>query len=295
MKVAQRSRRLAAAVLSAATVCWAARCTTELNPALLKEYDAYVRSAEETAEQQFLAGELSFVPGPKREAATTRLNAGKTVKFDRNPAAFNERLVEMNGSIFHNTGAILIRNTALDELAAVIEDYTNCTSIYEPLVYECSVTAATGSGESYRIVHGYHYVYRFIRAMNFSFRAESEVDRAILGSGEDRFLRLHQAALVVRESISGMERSDDLFEPGNDHGILWDFDAYWRARAIGNDLYVEFDVVTLGRSVQTFSCKVGIIPVPRAIIARVAKRLPSETVELMLTATKRECERRAVQ
>ena len=294
MSVAWYIPRQAVVILSVASVCWAARCTTVLNSQLLDEYAAYVASVEPAAERQFRGGELLFVPPLEREAAATRLDAGEAIEYNRDPVEVNDRLVEMNGSIFHYTGAIRIQDTTIEQLAAVLVDYAHCASIYGPLVYECETTPAHAAPPgSYKATHGYHYVYRFVRALHFSFRAESRIDHVISGSGADRLLRVHQAASEVRESISGEERSDDLFEPGRDRGILWDFDTYWRARAVGHDLYVEYDVITLGRSVRTFSCKIGFIPVPRAIIARVAERLPSETLKLMLTATKRECERRA--
>jgi hypothetical protein len=74
---------------------------------------------------------------------------------------------------------------------------------------------------------------------------------------------------------------------------MWALNTYWHARQAGPDLYVEFETVTLARSVKAFSCKIGFIPVPKSIIADVMEALPSETLELMLTATKSEFERRA--
>jgi hypothetical protein len=73
---------------------------------------------------------------------------------------------------------------------------------------------------------------------------------------------------------------------------MWDLNTYWRARQAGPDLYVEFEFVSLARSVQEFMCRIGIIPVPKAVVSRVIDTLPSESVELMLAATKAECERR---
>ena len=54
----------------------------------------------------------------------------------------------------------------------------------------------------------------------------------------------------------------------------------------------EFEAITLARSIRDFRCKIGIIPIPKAIVSRVMDSLPGESVELMLAATKAECERK---
>jgi hypothetical protein len=55
---------------------------------------------------------------------------------------------------------------------------------------------------------------------------------------------------------------------------------------------VEFEAITLARSLRDFACKLGILPVSKSIASSVMDTLPGESVELMLTATKAECERR---
>ena len=103
---------------------------------------------------------------------------------------------------------------------------------------------------------------------------------------------MRSRANQIRESDSGVPGRHDLLEPNHDHGVMWALNTYWRARPEGPDLYAEFEFVTLARSVQEFTCRIGILPIPKAAIARVIDTLPPESMELMLTATKNECERR---
>ena len=58
-------------------------------------------------------------------------------------------------------------------------------------------------------------------------------------------------------------------------------------------LYVEFEAITLARSVQEFMCKIGLVPVPKYLVARVIDTLPGESIDIMLAGTKAECERRS--
>lgn len=73
---------------------------------------------------------------------------------------------------------------------------------------------------------------------------------------------------------------------------MWAFNTYWAARRKGPNLYVEFESITLARSVRNFSCRIGNVPVPKAMVANVMESLPAESLDLMLAGTKAECERR---
>jgi hypothetical protein len=106
-------------------------------------------------------------------------------------------------------------------------------------------------------------------------------------------LLAHTKSDQIRESDSGVPGRNDLLEPKHDHGIMWALNTYWRARQEGPDLYAEFEFVELARSAQEFTCKIGIIPIPKAVVSRVIDTLLPESLELMLTATKAECERRS--
>jgi hypothetical protein len=55
---------------------------------------------------------------------------------------------------------------------------------------------------------------------------------------------------------------------------------------------VEFEAITLARSLRDFSCRIGLLPIPKSMVSRVMDSLPVESLDLMLTATKTECERR---
>ena len=90
----------------------------------------------------------------------------------------------------------------------------------------------------------------------------------------------HLRSDEIRESDSGVPGRTDFLEPYRDHGIMWALNAWWRARQRGPDLYLAFETVTLARSVQEFSCKLGLVPIPKSIIAGVMDSFPAEALEL---------------
>jgi hypothetical protein len=51
----------------------------------------------------------------------------------------------------------------------------------------------------------------------------------------------------IRESKSAKPPFADLMPEGNDHGILWRLNAYWRLRQMGKDVYAECEVISLSR------------------------------------------------
>jgi hypothetical protein len=109
---------------------------------------------------------------------------------------------------------------------------------------------------------------------------------------ETAALRIHLGASEIRESESGEPGRNDFLQPYHDHGIMWALNAYWRARPRGPDIYLEFESITLARSVQAFVCTLGFVPVPKAIVSAAMESLPVETLTSILEATRAECGRR---
>ena len=191
-------------------------------------------------------------------------------------------------------GAVRIPGARLQDLREVLQDYGRYGSIYNPLIYDCRAKPLDASGTSFDVTYGFQNVYRAasIFPQHYSFEVKSRTDYSDSVSNGNRVLTVRSRSDQIRESDSGVPGRNDLLEPNHDHGIMWALNTYWRAREAGPDLYVEFEFVTLARSVQEFMCKIGIIPIPKAAVSRVIDTMPSESVELMMAATKAECERR---
>jgi hypothetical protein len=276
-------------------VCWAARCTTVLDSRALREYETYVARAEREMPIRFAGSELSWVPEYARKEAAAEMEAGKPVRRNISEASTNQRLSGWNGTVVHWAGAARIRGTTLEELQGVLEDYGHYSVVYRPLIYDCRAQRiGAPAGPAYDVTFGFQNTYRAasVFPQHYSFEVKSRTDYSDEGSEADPVLVVHSRSNEIRESDSGVPGRKDLLEPNHDHGILWALNTYWRARQKGPDLYVEFEAITLARSIQEFMCRIGIIPIPKSIVSRVMDSLPGESVELMLAATKAECERK---
>ena len=284
-----------ALVLAFAGICWGARCTTVVDSRALREYQSYVEGVERNMLSRFTLGEFSWMPEPARKEAAAGIAGGKAVRWNVSDDAVNRRVADWNGTVVHWIGAVQIRGAGMEDLKGVLKDYGRYSAIYRPMIYECHAQPAEAStGASYDVTFGLQNTYRAASffPQHFSFQVKSRTDYSETGGEGDRVLLVHSRSDEIRESDSGVPGKSDFLEPHHDHGILWALNTYWRARRNGPDLYVEFEVITLARSVREFMCRIGIIPVPKAIVSGVMTALPSESLDLMLAATKAECERR---
>ena len=291
------SRLLNTVVLSCgiAGTCWAARCTTVLDPAVLREYDDYVAAAERAMSTRFDAGELAWVPANASREAAARLASGKLVRWNIGDATLNRRIAGQNGAVIHWIGAIRIHGVSLADLESVLEDYERYDRIYRPLVFECKARREVGGpNAAYDVILGLRSSFRFasVFPQHYAFQIKGRVDYIDANPPGTSGLQVHLGASDIRESESGEPGRTDFLEQHRDHGIMWALNAYWRARRRGPDVYLEFESITLARSVQAFVCTLGFVPVPKAIVSAAMESLPADELTVILEATRAECERR---
>ena len=285
---------LAALIVLSAGASWAARCTTVLDSRVVPEYENYVKRLESGMVSRLAAGELSWVPEDARKEAAAELQSGRQVRWNVSDQSTNQRVAGWNGTVINWVGAIRIHGARLQDLREVLQDYNRYGSIYNPLIYDCSAKPLDASGNSFDVTYGFQNIYRAasVFPQHYSFEVKARTDYSDSVSNGNRMLLVHSRSNQIRESDSGVPGRSDLMEPNHDHGIMWALNTYWRAEQAGPDLYVEFEFVSLARSVEDFMCRIGFFPIPKAVVSRVIDTLPNESVELMLAATKTECERR---
>jgi hypothetical protein len=209
----------------------------------------------------------------------------------------NQRIAGQNGAVIHWIGAIRIPGASLADLRSVLEDYGSYDRIYRPIVFSCETRrAADGPDAVYDVTLGLRSAFRFasVFPQHYAFRVAGRIGYGGADPAGAAVLRVHLAASEIRESDSGEPGRADFLEPYHDHGIMWALNAYWRARRQGPDTYLEFESITLARSVEAFVCTLGFVPVPKAIVSSAMDSLPAETLTVILEATKAECQRRAV-
>jgi len=277
-------------------VCWAARCTTVAEAGVLREYQDYVARAELAMAQHSESEELSWAPSSAASDMQAKLASGKFVRRNISDAALNQRIASRNGTVIHWIGAIRIHGASLAEVGSVLGDYDHWNQIYRPMIFACKAERIVEEPSTFNVILGLQSAFRFasLFPQHYAFQVKGRIDSSSSKPAGDSAFRVHLRSSEIRESDSGEPGKTDFLEPYHDHGIMWALNAYWRARPRGNDIYLEFETITLARSVQAFSCKIGFIPVPQSVIAAAMDALPADSVAVILEGTKAECERKAL-
>jgi putative flippase GtrA len=144
------------------------------------------------------------------------------------------------GFIHHWIGAELIPNATVAGVEKVLEDYDRYTRIYAP---DLKLAEAKKIGpRSYDVrliterIEGLGLHFAFDMHSRVEYRREPQGDSVI----ESR-------SYLIRESDSGHAPYTDLMPEGNDHGILWRLNSYWRLRQMGPSVYAECQAISLSR------------------------------------------------
>jgi hypothetical protein len=168
-----------------------------------------------------------------------------------NPPGDKPLLMDLNangevpdGYIHHWIGAELIPNTTVAKVESVLADYDHYTQIYAP---DLKLAAAKKIGpRSYDVrliterAEGFG-----VKAglLHFAFDMHSRVEFRVVNKDS----LVESRSYLIRESDSGHAPYTDLMPEGNDHGILWRLNSYWRLRQSGTSVYAECQAISLSR------------------------------------------------
>lgn len=216
------------AVCLVAVSASAAVLTTRLQDNTVTAWNTYIQRAENSMTEGRPLLDLSG------EAPTL---------IDLNPNGDNAG-DDVPGGYIHNwIGAVRIRNATPASVRAVLEDYANYPHIYAPRVKLTSATKGedTPSGRLYDVT--------LVSEQNeglgihFAFNIRSRVNFRTLGQET----RIESRSYSIHEGDSGKAPYRDLLPEGNDHGIVWRLNSYWRLRQAGDAVYAELQVISLSR------------------------------------------------
>ncbi len=191
--------------------------TTTLQPQTVAAWDRYI---------------TAFDVGMIRPILTVK--GEKPVLMDLN---INGEVAD--GYIHHWIGAELIPNATVAAVEHVLEDYEHYTRTYAP---DLKLAEAKKTGP-------HSYDVRLITerieglGLHFAFDMHSRVEYR----REQTDSLVESRSYLIRESNSGHAPYKDLMPEGNDHGILWRLNSYWRLRQVGPSVYAECQAISLSR------------------------------------------------
>jgi putative flippase GtrA len=207
----------------------AAVLTTKLQDNTIAAWNTYM----ERAERAIVAPDHPLLDIPAKGPAL----------IDLNPTGESAGEDVPNGYIHHWTGAVRIPRSTVESVRAVLEDYGNYPRIYAPRVKRASAVKIedTPAARVYDVTLVSEQVEGF--GVHFAFNIRSHV--TFRNAGNEG--RVESRSYLIRESDSGKAPFLDLLPEGNDHGIAWRLNSYWRLRQTGDAVYAECQVISLSR------------------------------------------------
>jgi hypothetical protein len=197
----------------------AAVITTTLQPQAVAAWDRYIAEFERT-------------PPPSRPLLKVK---GDKPQLDD----LNVDGDVADGFIHHWIGAETIPNATVAGVEKVLEGYDRYAQIYAP---DCKLAEA-------KKIAPHRYDVRLITVriepigLHFAFDMRSRVEYR----HEQGDALIESRSYLIRESDSGHAPYTDLMPEGNDHGILWRLNSYWRLRQVGTSVYTECQAISLSR------------------------------------------------
>jgi hypothetical protein len=197
--------------------------TTKLQPGAVAAWDRYIERAEQR----------------QSSLALLEITGESPLLIDLNPDGDNGGEDLPNGYVHHWIGAIRIPGVTVAAVKATLEDYDHYARIYSP---DLKYAAASKTGQySYDVTLITEQVQGV--GLHFAFNIKAHVQFKAVGDDP----LVESRSYSIQESNSGKAPYTDLLPEGNDHGIVWRLNSYWRLRQMGSWVYAECQVISLSR------------------------------------------------
>jgi len=283
----------------------AAPCQSDLDPRTDADYDAYLKKTRAVAERPLGHKLLDRMPANQRPGALRILDSGRPYAWNLHENQRNGALTVYKGVIVDWIGAIRIPGVTLEKFESVLTQYNCYKEWFQPYIFDCYARPIAGPGlKNFAVTTILHDIYEkpapFVPDQHFSFEVMAESNYFRLESGDTRTLLIRTHATSIREANSGHpEHADSRFKnnllpAGRGQGVLWRSDTWWRAIETGSGLYVEYQSLSLARSLEGMEffslCSVLRLPVLKDKALESMTERPRKTVLAVITNARAACE-----
>ena len=236
----------------------------QLKPRTLQAFETYIREAE-AAMEPTLHGERPFLWSDTRSEIARQIGKGEIV------AEFwqgNAPAEVPNGLIHDWVGAVFIPQATVEATLALVQNYDNHKSVYQPDVMDSKLISHDGND--------FQIFLRLLKKKVITVVLDTDHDVHYLAVDDKRwFCRSHTTRIAEVED-PGTPKEKVLL-PDTGYGFLWRLYSYWRFQERDGGVYVECRAISLTRD----------IPVGLGwIIEPIIRKLPRESLISTLRATR---------
>ncbi len=243
---------------------------TELKPETVAAFERYVRVTESEMEGNLPEDRFLIVdrlPESERRKVYGQLHQGQIFIQELHTQEDHLPFRIPNALVHHWAGVIFIPNATLAEVNAVLQDYMNEPSIYNPEIRKAKLIEQRG--DKSKIFLQLYSKSIITVVLNGYFDV---VERPLGGTRSESISHSTRIVEVVNPGAPDEHERTD----GVDHGYMWRMNSYWRIEEKDGGVYVQNESISLTRTV----------PVLLAwLINPLTKSIPHDVLAHMLTDT----------
>lgn len=221
---------LAAAGLSMATAA-------ELQPATLKAWDEYIRSADGNMRSRLETGHPFLWTDESAERRLCVRNGEILVA----PMTGKGAEEVPNGLIHHWIGAAFLPHATIRSLLAVVHDYDRYKDLYRPAVTDSKAISSSAAGQEFSMTWERHVLF-VTAAMEGQYRAHDFTVDAHRGYSITSTMRLQE----IEDYGHAAER---LLPPDQGKGFIWRMHSIARYEERDGGVYLELEAIALTRDI----------------------------------------------
>lgn len=237
----------------------------ELRPETTQAFQDYARRRESSIARNRIQGP-NFLWSDEDAGRRARVRGGEVVI----EPGRDRGTIEVKGGLIHDwIGAAFLPNTTLTKVLATIQNYDNHKNLFQPEVSDSRLLSRNGNQFKVRM--------RLLKkkVITVVLNTDHEITYFPLDAA-----RQHSKSRTFRvaEVEDPGEKSEHELTPGDDHGLLWNLNTFWRFFERDGGVWVECEALSLSRG----------IPMGLGwIITPIVRELPRESLTQTLDGTRR--------
>lgn len=250
-------------MLSASTAHLSAQLVVNLKPETLNAFTKYAKKAEAALHERW-SGRKPFLQLEESEADLKRVLSGE-LAVQQNSGA--EPVAVPDGLIHDWVGSVFFPHTSVDRVLALLQDFDAHRKLYPQIADSRLIRRSGGDIKGFWLLRQ-----KGLIPVSFNMEQTAHYERVSPG----KWTCLAHATHIAEINPSLFARGRE-FPPGEGHGYLWQFNAYWSLEERAGGVLAESRTISLSRDVPE-----GLAWAVNPFI----QKMPRESLESTLVATR---------
>ena len=211
----------------------------ELKPETTQAFDRYIKLTEAELDQRMSAKNFLYVDKHPRDKSALWLGQPQ-VRPHKTLDQGQE--IEIPGGLMQDwIGAIFLPGVTLEKVRGVLQDYANYKNYFRPDVIESRLDKR--DGDRFDIFLRLYKTQFLTVVLNTKYSVQyGQLDPTRL------YINSHSTRIAEVKNPK-KKKYDQEKTPGDDDGLLWRINSYWRVQEADNGVYAELEAVSLSRDI----------------------------------------------